>query len=774
MADGSLVCAPPDAPPDESEEITMKFRSIDGSTAVFRWLASIIALTVIVFMPSLMSVHAQTDPTSPDSDAGGSLYYLPLLRSGSAPSGPNVTATDVSTVLSPTAYTTTSGGDGGQPVTNLHVQDQSGTQNNWNKYVEFTTPGGSRYRGYRTYVLPSEIDPAAITGLQVEVNYLGPRKSEQTWTWKLYDWSAGAWVTLGNNVDARDWKWSFLSFDAGGTLANYVADGTREIRVRLVSNNAKDNSDLDYEAVIVTSANASPTPTPVPPTSTPTATPTPTNTPTATFTPAPPTFTPTFTATPVPPTSTPSGAPITLNPDGYTTTAGGDGGQPVANLHVQDQSGTQNNWNKYVEFTTPGGVSYQGYRSYFLPANIDPAAITSLQVEVNYLGPRKADQTWTWQLYDWTASAWVTLGDNADALDWKWTFLGFDAGGAFANYVKGDTREIRVNVVSNNASDNSDLDYEALIVTAAGGAPTSTPTFTATPVPPTNTPTATATPIPPTSTPTATSTPAGYTIPAVGSKWHWQLTGSPSLDYNVDVYDLDLEYLEDTPAAMQSLKDQGRYVICYIDVGGWESYRKDAADYPEEIKTKYMPEWDEWYVDVSQLDDFGPNGSKKGMRSLITARMDRAAAIGCDGIEPDVLDAFENQVPRISGGNVTWQDEYNLFLMLIEEAHARGLSIGLKNLIAQIPKADNGIEDLNKLFDWTVQEEPYAYDSPAYVEAHLDPFVADGKAVFIAEYTGSVNKFQNTICPSSNAHHYHTLKFKLNLDQAPLLDCQDY
>ena len=36
-----------------------------------------------------------------------------------------------STTLLPSSYVTTSGSDGGQPVTNLHVQDQSGTQDDW-------------------------------------------------------------------------------------------------------------------------------------------------------------------------------------------------------------------------------------------------------------------------------------------------------------------------------------------------------------------------------------------------------------------------------------------------------------------------------------------------------------------------------------------------------------------------------------------------------------------------------------------------------------------
>lgn len=113
-------------------------------------------------------------------------------------------------------------------------------------------------------------------------------------------------------------------------------------------------------------------------------------------------------------------------------------------------------------------------------------------------------------------------------------------------------------------------------------------------------------------------------------------------------------------------------------------------------------------------------------------------------------------------------------MLLIQEAHTRGLSIGLKNLIAQIPKADNGIENLNKIFDWTVQEQVYQYDPPAYVESRLDAFTNQGKAVFIAEYQGSTSKFRQTICPSSNSHHYHTLKFRLNLDGAFVLDCQNY
>ncbi len=184
------------------------------------------------------------------------------------------------TILLPNAYTTTQGGDGGQPVTNLHVQDQSGSQNNWNKYVEFTTPGTTQYQGYRTYTVPGSLAISAITGIQVKANYLGPGISEQTWTWRIYNWNTSSWVNLGNNSGGSWNGWTLFTFNAGGTMSHYVNSSTRQIRIRLQSNNSSDNADLDYEAVILTSSSATSTPTAVPPTpttipSTPPATPPP-------------------------------------------------------------------------------------------------------------------------------------------------------------------------------------------------------------------------------------------------------------------------------------------------------------------------------------------------------------------------------------------------------------------------------------------------------------------------------------------------------------------
>jgi hypothetical protein len=210
-------------------------------------------------------------------------------------------ASAATSVLLPISYTTTAGGDGGQPVANIQVQDQSGSQNNWNKYVEFQTPSAN-YAGYRTYTVPGGISPSSITAIQVTANFLGPAPAQQTWTWKIYNWSTSAWVTLGTNAGGSWSSWKVFTFNATGTMSNYVSSSS-QIRIRLQSNNASDNADLDYEAVTLTyTSGATSTPTNTPPPSTPTFTPTATTvgpTPTFTFTPtaAPPTATFTATAT---------------------------------------------------------------------------------------------------------------------------------------------------------------------------------------------------------------------------------------------------------------------------------------------------------------------------------------------------------------------------------------------------------------------------------------------------------------------------------------------
>lgn len=151
--------------------------------------------------------------------------------------------------LAPEAINTTKGTTGGQPVSNLALRDQSGTGVDPAKSVTF---GPGAYTGYRTYTLPSGLDPDSIWGVTVSAGYRGPAKAVQRWRWYMYDWIAGTWVSLGDNAEAPDYgAWQALTFYVGGDLSGYVDPASRAIRVRLVAPDKPYVAALDDERVVV-------------------------------------------------------------------------------------------------------------------------------------------------------------------------------------------------------------------------------------------------------------------------------------------------------------------------------------------------------------------------------------------------------------------------------------------------------------------------------------------------------------------------------------------
>jgi len=95
---------------------------------------------------------------------------------------------------------------------------------------------------------------------------------------------------------------------------------------------------------------------------------------------------------------------------------------------------------------------------------------------------------------------------------------------------------------------------------------------------------------------------------------------------------------------------------------------------------------------------------------------------------------------------------------LAEQAHRRGLSIGLKNDLDQVA-------DLVHDFDWALNEQCWQYNECDM----LLPFVENGKAVFGVEYQGNPTIF----CPPLNAMEFSWLKKTWDLDSW-LQDCHDF
>jgi Glycoside-hydrolase family GH114 len=211
----------------------------------------------------------------------------------------------------------------------------------------------------------------------------------------------------------------------------------------------------------------------------------------------------------------------------------------------------------------------------------------------------------------------------------------------------------------------------------------------------------------------AAGTQGGIWMPQPGVTWQWQLTGN--LDTSVDAQMYDIDLFETTPDTIQALHQDGRHVVCYFSAGSYEPGRPDSAALMKTGLGSTLDGWpDEKWLDIRS----------SAVRDIMKARLDLAHSKGCDGVEPDNVDGFDNE----NGLKLTQQDQLDYNQFLATEGHARQLSVGLKNCLALVPK-------LVGSFDWALNEECLKEDECA----DLKPFISADKAVFHCEYAKSTS-----------------------------------
>ncbi|KAL2816218.1 hypothetical protein BDW59DRAFT_175848 [Aspergillus cavernicola] len=200
--------------------------------------------------------------------------------------------------------------------------------------------------------------------------------------------------------------------------------------------------------------------------------------------------------------------------------------------------------------------------------------------------------------------------------------------------------------------------------------------------------------------------------PTAGTSWQIVLqsaitTSSSTAD--VSVYDIDL--FDNTKATINALHSQDRKVICYFSAGTYEDWRDDAADFQERDLGSPLDEWEgERWVDLSS----------ERIRAIMTARLDLAVEKGCDGVDPDNVDAYDNEQ---GGIGMTEENTIDFVNWLADEAHNRGLAIGLKNAGAVISSVIGNMQ-------WSVNEECADYNECDVYRVFLD----EDKPVFHIEY----------------------------------------
>lgn len=237
--------------------------------------------------------------------------------------------------------------------------------------------------------------------------------------------------------------------------------------------------------------------------------------------------------------------------------------------------------------------------------------------------------------------------------------------------------------------------------------------------------------------------------PETNTSWQWQLQGDINTSYNVQVYDIDL--FDTNTTLIQSLKDEGKKVICYFSAGSYENWRSDKESFPSSLLGNTLDGWaGEKWLDISN----------EALAPIMQARLDLAVQKGCDGVEPDNMDGYEDD----TGFSLSADDQlaYNKFIA--NEARKRGLSVGLKNDLDQI-------DSLESYFDFVLNEQCHIHNKCGKMQS----FTANNKAVLNAEYAkkyvNNENGERDKMCADSIALKIRTLVLPLSLDDSFRYSC---
>ncbi|KAJ4109693.1 hypothetical protein NW768_012129 [Fusarium equiseti] len=242
--------------------------------------------------------------------------------------------------------------------------------------------------------------------------------------------------------------------------------------------------------------------------------------------------------------------------------------------------------------------------------------------------------------------------------------------------------------------------------------------------------------------------------PEVGATWQiillkpLEISDEDKITPDVDIFDLDL--YDNDASTFAALKKLGKKVICYFSAGSWEDWRDDKDDFDKADLGKELDGWPgERWLNVSS-----PN-----VHSIMKKRIEMAAKKGCDAIDPDNVDGFQNE----NGLKLTREDTVNFVKFLSQTAASFNMSTGLKNAGSVIPDV---ISDVH----FSVNEQCVEYsECDTFAQ-----FIDHDKPVFHIEYPkgagGKVStKTAGEICSgkgkADGSSGFSTVIKKMNLDK---------
>jgi hypothetical protein len=212
-------------------------------------------------------------------------------------------------------------------------------------------------------------------------------------------------------------------------------------------------------------------------------------------------------------------------------------------------------------------------------------------------------------------------------------------------------------------------------------------------------------------------------VPPSGTSYQIQYDGTIDLGVPAQAYDLDAF---DTPSkTVAALHARGRHGVCYVDVGTWENWRPDAAEFPKSVLGKPDGHWPgERWLDIRQTAILEP---------IMAQRFALCAHKGFDAIDPDNIDGYTNN----TGFPLTANEQLTYDTWVAQAVHAVGLSAAQKNDPGQIAQ-------LSKVFDFGVVEQCYAQHWCRIFARYSNA----NRLVVDVEYGLPRTRFLSKTCPS--------------------------
>ena len=228
--------------------------------------------------------------------------------------------------------------------------------------------------------------------------------------------------------------------------------------------------------------------------------------------------------------------------------------------------------------------------------------------------------------------------------------------------------------------------------------------------------------------------------------WQWQLQGRIDTTIHACVYDVD--GFETPQRTVALLHREGARVICYLDVGSWESYRPDRGEFPRSvIGRRYEGFPDERWLDIGHFHRF---------QKPLKRRFSICARKGFDAVEPDNVAGWEPE--NHTGFRITRGQQLRFNRWIARQVHGRGMSVALKNDGRQAG-------ELVGAFDFAIVEQCFQYDECGYYRT----FIGHGKAVFETEYEQQPAEY----CETAIALGFSAIHKSYDLFARPWQPCLD-